>query len=126
MALAAEPTAVHTDEIELSVVMPCLNEARTVGICVAKAVRTMRELGITGEVLVVDNGSTDGSAAFLAESFPRVKVVALDRNLGFGGGSNAGFRAARNDIVVLLNSDMRVDPGHLPLSQLRLEQIRTH
>jgi GT2 family glycosyltransferase/glycosyltransferase involved in cell wall biosynthesis len=65
------------------------------------------------EVIVVDNGSEDGSAAFLAERFPQVRVVALKRNLGFGGGSNAGFRAARNDIVVLLNSDMRVDAGFL-------------
>jgi GT2 family glycosyltransferase/glycosyltransferase involved in cell wall biosynthesis len=65
------------------------------------------------EIIVVDNGSSDGSTAFLRERFPRVKVLALDRNLGFGGGSNAGFRAAKNDIVVLLNSDMRVDAGFL-------------
>ena len=66
------------------------------------------------EIIVVDNGSTDGSAAFVRQSFPQVKLLALDRNLGFGGGSNAGFRAARNDIVVLLNSDMRVSPDFLP------------
>ncbi len=65
------------------------------------------------EVLVVDNASTDGSAEFLRERFPQVRVLALDRNRGFGGGSNAGFRAARNDIVVLLNSDMRVEPDLL-------------
>src|SRR6202034_719588 len=62
------------------------------------------------EIIVVDNGSEDGSAEFLRERFPSVSVVALDRNLGFGGGSNAGFRAAKNDIVVLLNSDMPVEP----------------
>lgn len=65
------------------------------------------------EILVVDNGSEDGSAAFLRENFPNVRVLALPRNLGFGGGSNEGFRAARNDIVVLLNSDMRVEADFL-------------
>lgn len=65
------------------------------------------------EVIVVDNGSEDGSAEFVRKQFPTVKVLALPRNLGFGGGSNAGFRAATGDIVVLLNSDMRVAPDFL-------------
>lgn len=65
------------------------------------------------EIIVVDNGSSDGSTGLLRQRFPGVKLVALARNLGFGGGSNAGMRAAHNDIVVLLNSDMRVDPGFL-------------
>jgi len=65
------------------------------------------------EILVVDNGSEDGSAAFVRERFPQVRVLALSKNLGFGGGSNVGFRAAQNDIVVLLNSDMRVEPDFL-------------
>lgn len=65
------------------------------------------------EVIVVENGSTDGSADFLRRNFPEVRLLELERNLGFGGGSNAGIRAAKNDIVILLNSDMRVAPDFL-------------
>jgi GT2 family glycosyltransferase/glycosyltransferase involved in cell wall biosynthesis len=65
------------------------------------------------EVIVVDNGSTDGSADFVRKWFPLVQIVALPENLGFGGGSNAGFGAAKHDVVVLLNSDMRVEPDFL-------------
>jgi GT2 family glycosyltransferase/glycosyltransferase involved in cell wall biosynthesis len=65
------------------------------------------------EVIVVDNGSTDGSVAFIEEMFPEVRVLPLKQNLGFGGGSNAGFRAAHNDVVVLLNSDMWVERNFL-------------
>ena len=65
------------------------------------------------EIIVMDNGSTDDSLELLRDRFPQVRVVALETNLGFGGGSNAGFREARNDVVVLLNSDMRVAPDFL-------------
>jgi GT2 family glycosyltransferase/glycosyltransferase involved in cell wall biosynthesis len=65
------------------------------------------------EIVVVDDASTDGSAEFVRGRFPGVKMVALDRNHGFGGASNAGFRAASNGLVVLLNSDMRVAPDFL-------------
>ena len=65
------------------------------------------------EIIVVDNGSEDGSAAWIRARYPDVQVLALPENLGFGGGSNRGFLAAKNDIVVLLNSDMRVHPEFL-------------
>lgn len=65
------------------------------------------------EIVVVDNGSTDGSAEFVLQRFPQVRLIALERNLGFGGGSNRGFEHARHDIVVLLNSDMRVERDFL-------------
>jgi O-antigen biosynthesis protein len=65
------------------------------------------------EVIVVDNGSTDGSAQYILENHPQVRLIALPENLGFGGGSNEGFQHAKRDIVVLLNSDMRVEPDFL-------------
>src|ERR1035437_6592632 len=77
------------------------------------SVRTALAGNPANQILVVDNGSADGSADFLRDTFPEVTVFALPQNLGFGGGSNAGFRAARNDVVVLLNSDMRVAPDFL-------------
>lgn len=71
------------------------------------------------EIIIVENGSTDDSAAWLENNYPRalypqLKVLRLPENLGFGGGANAGFHAASNDIVVLLNSDMRVEADFLP------------
>jgi len=66
------------------------------------------------ELILVDNGSTDGSRELMARLFPRVKVVALDRNLGFTGGNNAGVAAATGDVLVFFNNDMRVDPDAIP------------
>ncbi len=62
------------------------------------------------EVIVVDNASEDGTAEYVHRAFPTVRLLALEKNLGFGGGNNAGVAAARNDIVVVLNNDMRVMP----------------
>jgi GT2 family glycosyltransferase/uncharacterized protein YbaR (Trm112 family)/SAM-dependent methyltransferase len=63
------------------------------------------------EILLVDNGSTDGSAAFVGERFPRVKIVSLPENVGHGEGNNLGVREASGRYVALLNNDTRVDPG---------------
>src|SRR5262245_4077655 len=65
------------------------------------------------EVVVIDNGSTDGSAEFVHGTFPGVHFIAMERNLGFTGANNAGFRLARGRYVVLLNNDTRVAPDWL-------------
>ncbi len=76
-------------------------------------VRAVAHDGLDHEIIVVDNGSTDGSREFVRAHFPSVRLLELPANLGFGEGNNAGVRAARNEIVVLLNNDMAVDRGFL-------------
>ncbi len=65
------------------------------------------------ETIVVDDGSTDDSLAFLAREYPEVRVLALRPNRGFAPAVNAGIRSARGDVVVLLNDDTEADPGWL-------------
>ncbi len=65
------------------------------------------------EVLVIDNGSTDDSVELLRRDFPGVRVLAQSRNRGFAGGNNAGIRAARGELVALVNNDTVADPSWL-------------
>lgn len=65
------------------------------------------------EVIVVDNGSRDGSVEYIRSRYPSVALVTLPGNSGFAGGSNAGIRAARGNYIALLNNDTRVDPEWL-------------
>ena len=92
--------------VELSVVMPCLNEAETVAACVTKARRFLESSGISGEVVVADNGSTDGSQELAAMSGARV-VTAEAR--GYGSSLMAGIRAARGRYVIMGDADDSYD-----------------
>lgn len=71
------------------------------------------DFALGDEIIVVDNASNDGSTAWLQQHSEHVRALALSENRGFGGGSNAGIRAANNPVVVLLNTDMRVEPDFL-------------
>ena len=96
----------------VSVVIPTWNGKHHLEANLASVVRATSG-NPDNEIIVIENASEDGSADWLRETWPQVRVLALESNLGFGGGSNAGFRAANNDIVVLLNNDMRVEEGFL-------------
>ncbi|MFQ5814864.1 MAG: glycosyltransferase family 2 protein, partial [Anaerolineae bacterium] len=65
------------------------------------------------EVVVVDNGSTDGSSAFVRESFPEVRLLELPTNRGFAGGCNVGIRATQSELIATLNNDTTVEPEWL-------------
>lgn len=72
-----------------------------------------REVGGRAEIILVDNGSSDGSTDFVRSRFPGVQVLDAGRNLGYAGGNNLGVRHARTNVVVLLNNDTVVDTGWL-------------
>jgi len=111
--LPASPSQIVPDtsaEVEVSVVMPCLNEARTVGRCIDKALGAFQAMGVHGEVVVADNGSTDGSPAIAREH--GAKVVAVARR-GYGNALQAGIAAASGQYVIMGDADDSYDFSQL-------------
>lgn len=94
------------EALELSVLMPCLNEAETIQTCVTKAMSYLKSRGIKGEVIVADNGSTDGSQA-LAESCG-ARIVAIPTR-GYGAALLGGVQAARGQFVIMGDADDSYD-----------------
>jgi glycosyltransferase involved in cell wall biosynthesis len=94
----------------LSVVLPCLNEAETLATCVTKAQRSMKELGVDGEVIVADNGSTDGSQDIARRLGARVIDVPVK---GYGSALRGGITAARSEFVVMADADDSYDLSQL-------------
>jgi glycosyltransferase involved in cell wall biosynthesis len=100
-----------TEECELSVVIPCLNESETLGVCIRKAQEAMHAHGIDGEVVVADNGSTDDSRQIAREHGARVVVV---EEKGYGSALMGGIKAARGRFLLMGDADDSYDFGELP------------
>ena len=94
----------------ISIIIPHLNGRHHLDDCLQSLRRqTWRDF----EALLVDNGSTDGTQDYVAENYPEVKLIQLPENRGFTGACNAGWQAARGEIIILLNNDTEADPRWL-------------
>ena len=104
---------------EVSVVMPCLNEADTLAVCIGKALAAFASAQISGEVIVADNGSTDGSQAIATGAGARVVAVPYR---GYGNALMGGIAAARGRYVVMGDADDSYDFGEVPKIVARLRE----
>ena len=111
--------APHVEAFELSVVMPCLNEAGTVATCIEKAKGYLAERGISGEVIVADNGSTDGSREIAATHGARVVLV---EQRGYGAALQAGIEASSGRYIIMGDSDASYDFGKLDAFVAKLRE----
>ncbi|HVJ52738.1 MAG TPA: glycosyltransferase family 2 protein [Aliidongia sp.] len=95
---------------ELTILMPCLNEAETLALCIVKAQAYLARSGVVGEILIADNGSTDGSQAIAVTHGARVIDITAR---GYGSALLGGMRAARGRYVIMGDSDDSYDFGAL-------------
>src|SRR5262245_15682418 len=105
-------------DLLVSVVIPCLNEAASIERCVVLARNVLDDRGITGEVIVADNGSTDGSAELAARAGAR---VVHEQRRGYGSAYLAGFAAAEGTYIVMADADLTYDFNDIPRFLERLE-----
>ena len=104
------PPAASETDLELTVLMPCLNEAETVAKCVTKARQCLARLGADGEIVVADNGSNDGSQELARQAGARVVPVSVR---GYGAALFAGTYASRGRFIVMGDADDSYDFGRL-------------
>src|SRR5580658_2014255 len=105
--------------LDVSVVIPCLNEANSLSFCVEKAMKSFEEAGLRGEVIVADNGSTDGSIE-IAESLG-ARVIRVKQR-GYGAALRAGIMAARGRYIVMGDADDSYDFLEVPQFVQRLRE----
>lgn len=96
--------------MDLSIVMPCLNEERTIAACIIEAKGFIKSAGLNGEVIVVDNNSTDGSAKIAKKAGAR---VIFEKNPGYGNALRAGLAAAKGKVIIMGDCDLTYDFSNL-------------
>lgn len=100
------------EEVTLSVIIPCYNEAATI----AEIVERVKAVNLAAEIIVVDDGSTDGSRDILQsmDGDPALRIICHDRNQGKGAAVRTGFAAATSDVVLIQDADLEYDPRDYP------------
>lgn len=108
----------YCDEIELSIVLPCLNEERTILQCIKKTQEVLEKHHIKGEIIVADNNSTDNSPLIAEQAGARVILVTTP---GYGNTLRNGIKQAKGKYIIFFDSDMSYDPEDIPslLGKLR-------
>lgn len=113
-----------SDDVELSIVVPMFNEVDNVPLLWEELDAVLAKVGRRAEIIFVDDGSTDGSAAAvqtLRERDPRVRLLSFERNAGLSAAFKAGYGAARGAIVVTMDADLQNDPRDVELLLPALE-----
>jgi glycosyltransferase involved in cell wall biosynthesis len=98
--------------MELSVIVPVYNEAKTI----LEIVRRVQKTGLASEIIIVDDGSTDGTRDLFAalEASPGIQVIFHDRNCGKGAAVRTGIQAAHGDVIIIQDADLEYDPSEYP------------
>lgn len=109
----------HADSPVVSVVIPCLNEAGNIEQCVLAALESIAGMGVSGEVVVADNGSVDGSAELAERAGAR---VVHESRRGYGSAYLAGFAASRGRYIVMADADLTYDFAEIPRFVVALEE----
>src|SRR5580700_5054190 len=97
--------------MKLSIVILCWNDSRVIGDCLQSIYAGTRSTEF--EVIVSDNGSTDGSVEYIRTNFPQVHLIENRRNLRFAKGNNVGIRASQGEYILILNPDTIIHDGAL-------------
>lgn len=115
----AASQTVESPQLQVSVVIPCLDEAASIEVCVTEARKAIQAGGYAGEVIVVDNASTDGSAELAARAGAH---VVHEARRGYGNAYLAGLAAARGEYIVMIDADLTYDVHELPRFVEELER----
>jgi len=111
--------------VDYSIIIPLFNEEENVEPLLKRLGETLPSLGGEYEIILIDDGSTDGSAGLVrthADGDSRIRLIRFESNCGQSAAFDAGFRAARGEVFIMMDADLQNDPGEIPKLLSRLEE----